>query len=177
MPYHWFDQCFCFVVPVGSAELDWSVHVVASFQLVEHLSTTYKYTTIKNRSYLVVGVWFFELLIRFVLPFYLVIGYFDFYRLEPLLLRIKQKRSAILCPGIDMISDSNMGYGVSKCVDQEIITKTIIWGIFKGTGDGSVGGFWWSLHFNWIPVPARIRNAQKSRIDPYSCVILTLLSF
>ncbi|CAF1233072.1 unnamed protein product [Adineta ricciae] len=67
--------------------------------------------------------------------------------LEPLLLRIKQKRSAILCPGIDMISDSNMGYG--------------------GTGDGSVGGFWWSLHFNWIPVPARIRNAQKSRIDPY----------
>jgi hypothetical protein len=48
-----------------------------------------------------------------------VIGIFDFfYRLEPLLLRIKQKRSAILCPGIDMISEQNMGYGVSdilKC--------------------------------------------------------------
>jgi hypothetical protein len=36
-----------------------------------------------------------------------------FSRLEPLLLRIKQKRSAILCPGIDMISEQNMGYGVS----------------------------------------------------------------
>ncbi|CAF1010915.1 unnamed protein product [Rotaria magnacalcarata] len=67
--------------------------------------------------------------------------------LEPLLFRIKEKRSAVLCPGIDMISDSNMGYG--------------------GTGDGSVGGFWWSLHFNWIPIPPRTRNAQKSRVDPY----------
>ncbi|CAF1270040.1 unnamed protein product [Adineta steineri] len=67
--------------------------------------------------------------------------------LEPLLLRIKEKRSAILCPGIDMISDTNMGYG--------------------GTGDGSIGGFWWSLHFNWIPIPQRIRDAQKTRIEPY----------
>ncbi|CAF1565944.1 unnamed protein product [Adineta steineri] len=67
--------------------------------------------------------------------------------LEPLLLRIKEKRSAILCPGIDMISDTNLGYG--------------------GTGDGSIGGFWWSLHFNWIPIPQRIRDAQKTRIEPY----------
>jgi hypothetical protein len=35
------------------------------------------------------------------------------YRLEPLLLRIKEKRSAVLCPGIDMISEQNMAYGVS----------------------------------------------------------------
>ncbi|CAF0867099.1 unnamed protein product, partial [Rotaria sordida] len=63
--------------------------------------------------------------------------------LEPLLLRIKEKRSAILCPGIDMISDQDMADG--------------------GTGDGSVGGFWWSLHFNWIPIPARIRNAKKNK--------------
>ncbi|CAF3858812.1 unnamed protein product [Rotaria sp. Silwood2] len=62
--------------------------------------------------------------------------------LEPLLLRIKEKRSAILCPMIDMISDNNMAYG--------------------GTGAGSVGGFWWSLHFNWISIPPRIRDAQKS---------------
>ena len=40
----------------------------------------------------------------------------------------------------------------------------------QGTGDGSVGGFWWSLHFNWLPVPQRIRSAQKSRVDPYPCV-------
>jgi hypothetical protein len=39
--------------------------------------------------------------------------YLFLYRLEPLVLRIKQKRSAILCPGIDMISEQNMGYGVS----------------------------------------------------------------
>ena len=40
--------------------------------------------------------------------------HFDvFSRLEPLLGRIKEKRSAILCPGIDMISEQNMGYGVS----------------------------------------------------------------
>ncbi|CAF3694463.1 unnamed protein product [Rotaria sp. Silwood1] len=71
----------------------------------------------------------------------------DPFPLEPLLLRIKEKRSAVLCPGIDMISDQNMAYG--------------------GTGDGSVGGFWWSLHFNWIPIPARTRNAKKTRIDPY----------
>ena len=40
----------------------------------------------------------------------------------------------------------------------------------KGTGDGSVGGFWWSLHFNWITIPQRTRNAQKTKIDPYPCV-------
>ncbi|CAF1235950.1 unnamed protein product, partial [Rotaria sordida] len=67
----------------------------------------------------------------------------DPFSLEPLLLRIKEKRSAILCPGIDMISDQDMADG--------------------GTGDGSVGGFWWSLHFNWIPIPARIRNAKKNK--------------
>ncbi|CAF1460935.1 unnamed protein product [Rotaria sp. Silwood1] len=67
--------------------------------------------------------------------------------LEPLLFRIKEKRSAILCPMIDMISDHDMSYG--------------------GTGSGSVGGFWWSLHFTWIPTPQRILDAQKSKIDPY----------
>ncbi|CAF4376133.1 unnamed protein product, partial [Adineta steineri] len=50
--------------------------------------------------------------------------------LEPILARIKEKRSAVLCPSIDSISDQNMAYGNS--------------------GFGSVGGFWWSLHFQWI---------------------------
>ncbi|CAF1122170.1 unnamed protein product [Adineta ricciae] len=67
--------------------------------------------------------------------------------LEPLLARIKEKRSAILCPSIDMISERSMQY--------------------SGTGFGSVGGFWWSLHFNWKPIPKRTLEAQKSRIDPY----------
>ncbi|UJR37273.1 hypothetical protein I4U23_029982 [Adineta vaga] len=74
--------------------------------------------------------------------------------LEPLLARIKEKRSAILCPSIDMISEHNMQY--------------------SGTGFGSVGGFWWSLHFNWKPIPQRTLNAQKSRIDPYPCVSPTM---
>ncbi|CAF1256559.1 unnamed protein product [Adineta steineri] len=67
--------------------------------------------------------------------------------LEPVLARIKEKRSAVLCPSIDSISDQNMAYGNS--------------------GLGSAGGFWWSLHFQWIPIPKRIRDAQKSKIDPY----------
>ncbi|CAF1553477.1 unnamed protein product [Rotaria magnacalcarata] len=67
--------------------------------------------------------------------------------LEPLLYRIKQKRSAILCPSIDMVGEQNMGY--------------------SGTGFGSVGGFWWSLHFNWAPISQRILSAQKTRVDPY----------
>lgn len=90
-------------------------------------------------------------------------------RLEPLLGRIKEKRSAILCPGIDMISEQNMGYGVSQSFDRSpLFFLSFRW--IQGTGDGSVGGFWWSLHFNWIPVPQRIRNAQKSRVDPYPFV-------
>ncbi|CAF3344107.1 unnamed protein product [Rotaria socialis] len=67
--------------------------------------------------------------------------------LEPLLYRIRQKRTAILCPSIDMISEQNMGY--------------------TGTGYGSVGGFWWSLHFNWAPISQRTLNAQKTRVDSY----------
>lgn len=39
---------------------------------------------------------------------------FFFYRLEPLLFRIKEKRSAVLCPSIDMISEHNMAYSVNK---------------------------------------------------------------
>lgn len=31
-------------------------------------------------------------------------------------MRIKEKRSAILCPGIDMISEQNMAYGVSDLI-------------------------------------------------------------
>jgi hypothetical protein len=42
-----------------------------------------------------------------------------FSRLEPLLMRIKEKRSAILCPGIDMISEQNMAYGVSNVYIRE----------------------------------------------------------
>jgi hypothetical protein len=51
---------------------------------------------------------------------------FSFFRLEPLLFRIKEKRSAILCPGIDMISEQNMGYGVRHaCEDRTRVQKEL----------------------------------------------------
>jgi hypothetical protein len=56
------------------------------------------------------------LLFVFALVLFMLNGDWDFFcfdRLEPLVFRIKEKRSAILCPGIDMISEQNMAYGVS----------------------------------------------------------------
>ncbi|KAK7479302.1 hypothetical protein BaRGS_00029472 [Batillaria attramentaria] len=59
--------------------------------------------------------------------------------LEPLLGRIKEDRTAVLCPEIDLIDKDTLQYG--------------------GTGSFSVGGFWWSLHFSWRPIP----NHEKER--------------
>lgn len=56
-------------------------------------------------------------------------------RLEPLLQRIHDKRSAVLCPIIDMVSAETMSY----------------WG---GPATG-VGSFWWSLHFKMMLIPDR----------------------
>jgi hypothetical protein len=54
------------------------------------------------------------------------------------LLRIKQKRSAILCPGIDMISDQNMGYGVSDgfvlIIDCICFERVRVTGVLVGFG-------------------------------------------
>lgn len=66
--------------------------------------------------------------------------------LEPLLARIKEDRTAILCPEIDNIDKYTLNYG--------------------GTGSSSVGGFWWSLHFAWRPIPSHEMNRRKSDIDP-----------
>ena len=38
---------------------------------------------------------------------------------------------------------------------------------FQGTGSNSMGGFTWSLHFTWVPIPDRVRAQQKTRVDPY----------
>ena len=51
------------------------------------------------------------------------------FRLEPLLNRIKERRSAILCPMIDVIDDKTLYYSQN--------------------GGEAVGGFTWSLHFTW----------------------------
>lgn len=65
--------------------------------------------------------------------------YFMFVRLEPLVARIKEKRSAILCPMIDSIDDQTMSYP-------------------DYVGDMQVGGFSWSLFFNWMPMQKSQRN-------------------
>ena len=63
-----------------------------------------------------------------------------------MLARIKEKRSAIVCPEIDVIDAHTLAY--------------------NGVGGRSVGGFWWSLHFSWRPLPRREDRRRKSSTDP-----------
>ena len=71
------------------------------------------------------------------------------HRLEPLLARIKESRTAILCPEIDVISAHSLQY--------------------SGVGGRSVGGFWWSLHFSWRPMPKQEDRRRKAPTDPIRC--------
>ena len=68
--------------------------------------------------------------------------------LEPLVARIKESRTAVLCPVIDSISSRAMSYTGGA------------------SGVNSVGSFWWGLHFTWMAVPAREKMRRKSIIDP-----------
>lgn len=68
-------------------------------------------------------------------------------RLEPLLLRIKQKPTAIVFPIIDTISATTFYYQGDKKVT-------------------SVGGFLWNLHFQWNPIPQSTLKNQKVITDP-----------
>ncbi|XP_028819918.1 polypeptide N-acetylgalactosaminyltransferase 4 [Denticeps clupeoides] len=66
---------------------------------------------------------------------------------EPLLERIGENASTIVCPVID----------------------TIDWNTFEfymQTEEPMIGGFDWRLTFQWHSVPLRERNRRKSRIDP-----------
>uniref|UniRef100_A0A915NBE5 Glycosyltransferase 2-like domain-containing protein n=1 Tax=Meloidogyne javanica TaxID=6303 RepID=A0A915NBE5_MELJA len=67
--------------------------------------------------------------------------------LEPMLERIKEKRTAIVCPSIDNINAETMAYT-------------------SGGEINSIGTFFWSLHFRWDPIPERIRKTLKSAADP-----------
>ena len=67
-------------------------------------------------------------------------------RLEPMLARIKEKNTAVLCPEIDVIDANQLRY--------------------NGVGGRSVGGFWWSLHFSWRPMPKREIERRTSPTDP-----------
>ncbi|OZC08470.1 glycosyltransferase, group 2 family protein, partial [Onchocerca flexuosa] len=64
--------------------------------------------------------------------------------LEPLLARIKDNRSAVLCPIIDHISAETLAYSGNDRVTD-------------------VGGFWWSLHFRWDPVPKEYRDIDPTK--------------
>ena len=59
--------------------------------------------------------------------------------LEPMLLRIHEDRTRVVCPTIDVISDSDFGYNYGS--------------------DHSYGGFDWKLVFRWYP----ISKAEQSR--------------
>lgn len=79
---------------------------------------------------------------KFVLQ--VLILYVLFFRLEPLLARIKDNRLAVLCPIIDHISAETLAYSGSD-------------------RPADVGGFWWSLHFRWDPVPEEYRDADPTK--------------
>ncbi|XP_038611937.1 polypeptide N-acetylgalactosaminyltransferase 4 [Tachyglossus aculeatus] len=67
--------------------------------------------------------------------------------LEPLLERIGQNETAVVCPVID----------------------TIDWNTFEfymQTGEPMIGGFDWRLTFQWQAVPERERRRRGSRTDP-----------
>jgi polypeptide N-acetylgalactosaminyltransferase len=67
---------------------------------------------------------------------------------EPLLDRIHRDQTTVVCPVIDVIDDNTFEYHYSKA-------------FFT-----NVGGFDWSLQFNWHPIPERDRKARKRHIDP-----------
>lgn len=68
--------------------------------------------------------------------------------LQPLLQRIKEERNAVVCPVIDVIDDRTMGYMYSY--DRQF----------------QVGGFTWSGHFTWIPVPEFEVRRRQSDVSP-----------
>ena len=77
---------------------------------------------------------------------------------EPLLDRINRNASTVVCPVIDVIDDDTFEYHYSKA-------------FFT-----NVGGFDWSLQFNWHPIPERDRRDRKRSIDPVASPTMAGLS-
>ncbi|KAK8404121.1 hypothetical protein O3P69_000290 [Scylla paramamosain] len=68
--------------------------------------------------------------------------------MEPLLQRIKESRSAVLVPIIDVIDDSTLEY-------------------YHGNGRYfQVGGFTWSGHFTWIEISEKEQRRRGSPVGP-----------
>ncbi|CAL8069733.1 unnamed protein product [Orchesella dallaii] len=67
---------------------------------------------------------------------------------EPLLQRIKEDRTAVVCPIIDVIDDKTMEY-------------------YHGNGEFfQIGGFTWSGHFTWINIPTYEAERKKHHHSP-----------
>ncbi|CAG9532700.1 unnamed protein product [Cercopithifilaria johnstoni] len=67
--------------------------------------------------------------------------------MEPLLDRIKKDPKTVVCPVIDVIDDNTFEYHYSKAYFT------------------NVGGFDWSLQFNWHAIPEKDRKGRRN-IDP-----------
>ncbi|XP_067866140.1 polypeptide N-acetylgalactosaminyltransferase 4 [Heterodontus francisci] len=67
--------------------------------------------------------------------------------LEPLLERIGENETAVVCPVIDTIDWNTFAF-------------------YMQTGEPMIGGFDWRLTFQWHVVPEHERQRRKSRIDP-----------
>lgn len=65
----------------------------------------------------------------------------SFYRLEPLLARIKEDRRNVLCPIVDAVMDDTLEYSKN--------------------GGYQVGGFTWSMHYTWRDVPEQDRTSRQ----------------
>ena len=68
--------------------------------------------------------------------------------LEPLLYRIKQNKTNVATPVIDVLDDETLRYQ------------------YSGAKATSVGGFDWNLQFNWHAIPDRERKRRSRDIDP-----------
>ncbi|KAF7627207.1 Glyco_trans_2-like domain-containing protein [Meloidogyne graminicola] len=67
--------------------------------------------------------------------------------IEPLLQRIKNERTTVVCPVIDIISDQTMEYQIGSA--------------------GGIGSFWWSLHYSMTEIPEKeMRRRLNPEIDP-----------
>lgn len=69
--------------------------------------------------------------------------------LEPLLARIAEDPTAVVCPVIDVIDDKTFEYHYRS--DASSI---------------NVGGFDWNLQFNWHSIPEREKLRRKHSTDP-----------
>ncbi|CAG7726770.1 unnamed protein product [Allacma fusca] len=67
---------------------------------------------------------------------------------EPLLQRIKEERTAVVCPIIDVIDDKTLEY-------------------YHSNGEFfQIGGFTWSGHFTWINIPRYETSRKKMHYSP-----------